>query len=83
MSAKGVLLTRISSRSPRAVVMDEDLFVTGSDYKTHFTAPSVSSGLNAPSSTPSRVGNIYVATSTGKGYIAAGTTSSADWKILN
>lgn len=83
MSAKGILLTRISSRSPRAVVFDDDLLAVGSDYKTHFTAPSAVSGTGAPTTTPDRIGNIYVDTSAGKGYLAAGTSSSSDWKILN
>lgn len=83
MSAKGILLTRITSRSPRAVVFDDDLLAVGTDYKTHFTAPSVTSDVGAPTTTPARIGNIYVDTSAGKGYIAAGTSSSTDWKALN
>ena len=83
MSAKGILLTRITSRSPRAVVFDDDLLAVWTDYKTHFTAPSATNGVGAPTSTPDRIGNLYVDTSAGKGYIAAGTTDSTDWKALN
>lgn len=83
MSQKGMLLTRITSRSPRAVVIDEDLLEIGTDYKTHLMAPSVTHGIGAPSTTPARIGNLFVDTSAGKGYIAVGVTASTDWKILN
>ena len=78
-----MLLSRITSRSPRAIVIADDLMVTGADYKTHLMAPSAISGTSAPTTTPDRIGNLYVATSTGKGYIAVGTSSSSDWAILN
>ena len=40
----------------------------------------VSSGAGAPSSTPTMIGAIYYDTTNGKFYLAAGTSSSADWK---
>lgn len=40
----------------------------------------LSSGAGAPSSTPSKVGEIYVDTTNDVAYIATGTASSADWK---
>lgn len=43
----------------------------------------ISIGSGAPNSTPSFVGQMYVDTSGAKVYVATGTASSADWKILN
>lgn len=45
--------------------------------------PSISSGIVAPASTPAKVGNVYIDTVLSKVYISTGTSSSADWKILN
>lgn len=44
--------------------------------------PYVSIGETAPSSTPAKVGDIYVDTSTPALYYAKGTASSADWQLL-
>jgi Trp operon repressor len=44
--------------------------------------PRVSRGSGVPTSTPKNYGDIYVRT-TGKVYIATGTSSASDWKILN
>lgn len=41
------------------------------------------SGAGAPGSTPTALGQIYVATGTGKVYISVGTATSGDWAILN
>lgn len=46
-------------------------------------APIISSGAGAPASTPSKEGDIYVDTTGDLVYGAAGTASSADWKLLN
>ena len=43
----------------------------------------VESGIEAPSSTPSRIGLIYVDTVAHKFYISDGTSSSANWVIIN
>ncbi len=40
------------------------------------------SGSGAPSSTPTGYGQIYVDTVTKNIYISAGTSSSADWRIV-
>jgi len=45
--------------------------------------PTISSGIVAPSSTPSKVGDVYVDTVAKKIYFATGTASSADWTITN
>jgi len=47
------------------------------DQKTRSVA---SSGAGVPSSTPTMIGAIYYDTTNGKFYLAAGTSSSADWK---
>lgn len=43
----------------------------------------VTSGVGAPASTPSALGQIYIATGTSKVYCSTGTTNSGDWRILN
>lgn len=43
----------------------------------------ISSGTGAPSSTPVRVGAIYVNTANGDVYVASGSSSSADWEHIN
>jgi hypothetical protein len=45
--------------------------------------PIISSGTSAPATTPTKVGDMYINTSTNKLYIATGTASSADWTITN
>lgn len=49
----------------------------GDDDHTQYTI--ISSGAGAPSSTPTRVGALYVDTSANAAYVATGTSSSADW----
>lgn len=44
---------------------------------------AVTSGSGAPSSTPSKVGDIYIDTTSDDAYIAVGTASSADWEKSN
>jgi len=44
-------------------------------------APQVTTGAGAPGSTPTQEGDIYVDTTNDVSYIAAGTASSADWKL--
>jgi hypothetical protein len=46
------------------------------------TKPTLSSGIIAPVSTPSKIGDIYIDTLAKKMYFAAGTSSSADWIIV-
>lgn len=41
--------------------------------------PTISSGSGAPSSTPAKIGDIYIDTSTPAMYYAKGIASSADW----
>ena len=44
------------------------------------TRSVVTSGAGVPSSTPGKIGDIYIDTSALKIYIATGASSSADWK---
>ncbi|MGQ4834685.1 MAG: hypothetical protein ACP6IS_12440 [Candidatus Asgardarchaeia archaeon] len=41
------------------------------------------SGSGAPTSTPEKVGDIYVDTTNKKVYVATGTSSSTDWTLVN
>jgi len=45
--------------------------------------PNISHGTSAPSSTPAKIGDMYINTATDKLYIATGTSSSSDWIITN
>ena len=45
--------------------------------------PSISTGIVAPATTPAKVGNVYIDTVLSKVYISTGTSSSADWKLMN
>lgn len=44
---------------------------------------SIETGIIAPASAPTRIGDIYVDTVLAKVYVSSGIASSADWKILN
>lgn len=52
-------------------------------YRLLRGAPFISQGIVAPTSTPEKVGDMYVDTVAGKVYVATDTTNSAGWKILN
>ena len=43
----------------------------------------ITSGAAAPTSTPVKVGDIYIDTTNKKVYIATGTSSSSDWTVVN
>lgn len=45
-------------------------------------SPTVTSGTGAPASTPVALGSIYIDTGSNNIYMATGTSSSADWKLL-
>lgn len=44
------------------------------------TRVKASSGAGAPSSAPENIGDIYYDTTNSKFYLAAGTSSTSDWK---
>lgn len=46
-------------------------------------SPYISNGIIAPTSTPQKIGDMYIDTVLSKVYVATGTTNSSDWKILN
>ena len=75
-----------------AVEQDGDLTkttkkVTIATLKTVFEPKGnyalVSSGISAPTTTPSKVGDIFVDINAKKLYFATGINSSADWIIAN
>ena len=43
----------------------------------------VTSGTSVPGTTPTALGQIYIKTDTAKVYISTGTSSSADWSLVN
>jgi len=45
--------------------------------------PNIYSGVEAPATTPSKVGDMFIDTVAGKVYVSKGTSSSDDWAILN
>lgn len=45
-------------------------------------APIISSGSGAPSSTPTKVGDIYIDTTGDVAYVAVGTADSGDWALI-
>ena len=47
------------------------------------SATLISSGTTAPSSTPDKVGDVYLDTTAKKIYFATGTTDENDWTIVN
>lgn len=59
------------------------LSITESQISDLGTYPDITSGAGAPSSTPTKVGDIYIDTTGDDAYIAVGTTSSADWEKTN
>lgn len=48
-----------------------------------FSFPTITTGIVAPATTPVKIGDMYIDTVANKVYIATGTSSSADYKILN
>lgn len=45
--------------------------------------PNISQGTTAPSEIPTKIGDIYINTTAKKAYLAMGTSSSADWVLIN
>jgi hypothetical protein len=45
--------------------------------------PNITSEAAAPTTTPKKIGDIFIRTDTAKVYISTGTSASTDWKILN
>lgn len=47
------------------------------------TNTQIDSGTSAPATTPRKVGDVFVDTTAKKIYFATGTSSSADWTVVN
>lgn len=71
-------LDSVSSSPPSVIGKDENGF-----WHTYAPPPTITSGTSAPSSTPGKVGDIYVDITAKKLYFATGTSSSSDWIIAN
>jgi hypothetical protein len=62
---------------------DHDSDYSSIDHDHDSSYPAISSGTDVPSSTPSKVGDIYVDTSNKKLYFATGNGTSSDWTVAN
>jgi hypothetical protein len=62
---------------------DHDSDYSPIDHNHNSSYAVVSTGTDVPSSTPSKVGDIYVDTSNKKLYFATGNGASSDWTIAN
>lgn len=67
------LVSKTTTVNGRA--LSSNISITATDVG----APTISSGTTAPSSTPAKVGDIYVDTTNFKTYVSKATSSSADW----
>lgn len=54
-----------------------------SEMKDKDTVPVISTGTSAPTSTPEKIGNLFLDSVSKKCYISIWTSSSADWVVLN
>lgn len=52
-------------------------------YRLLGLAPTIYQGIVAPTSTPNKVGDMYIDTVLKKVYVSVGTANSGDWEILN
>lgn len=52
-------------------------------YRLLNKAPFISTGIIPPTSTPFKIGDLYIDLMAKKIYCAVGTVSAADWEILN
>ncbi len=67
-----------------------DFPINETPYHTHngidsprLDHPIISFGGAAPTSTPFKIGDIYVDKTAAKVYIATGNSSAADWTLIN
>ena len=59
-----------------------DLVVETSNDHANLLDERVSSGSGAPGTTPTKIGLLFIDTTTPNVYISTGTSSSADWKLV-
>jgi len=52
-------------------------------YQAINSKPSIYSGAGAPTYAPSKVGDIYISTTTSKVYMSTSTVSAGSWTVLN
>lgn len=92
VATAGAVMEGDTTTASMSFVIDEDNMVsnlatkvpTQQSVKAYVDAkPTISSGAGAPSSTPSKVGDIYIDTTGDDAYVAVGTASSADWEKTN
>lgn len=92
VDAAGAVMNSDTSTASMSFVIDEDNMSSNSATKVPTqqsvkayadTKPTISSGAGAPSSTPTKVGDIYIDTTGDDAYIAVGTASSSDWEKSN
>ena len=46
-------------------------------------APTILTGVAAPTSTPKKIGDIFIDTALAQVYMSTGNSSSGDWTLLN
>lgn len=71
--------------------VDAETKITTSSWRDWFSklaglltrTPEISVGDVVPTSTPTKIGDVYCDTSADKIYIATGASDSSDWQILN
>lgn len=74
-----------------SLVSTEEVKVTAGTWRNWFSrlvdllgrTPERSTGTAAPTTTPTKIGNIFVDTANAKVYVATGTASSSDWTVVN
>jgi len=52
-------------------------------YRLLYRAPTIFTGVAAPTTTPDKIGDLFIDSVLGKVYVATGVSNSTDWKILN
>lgn len=67
------LVTKTTTINGRA--LNSNIAITATDVG----APTISSGNGAPTSTPAKIGDIYIDTTNYKTYISKGASAAADW----
>lgn len=86
VSSNSVADSGVSISTDGTLVGNSDTNVpTEKAVKTYVnnTTPSISNDVNPPSSTPIKLGDIFIDTILLKIYIATGTSSSSDWTPVN
>ena len=83
VTAAGALMDSEVTNLAQVKAFDSSDYATAAQGATADAAPTISSGAGAPSSTPTKVGDIYIDTTGDDAYVAVGTASSSDWEKTN